>query len=220
MKNIKGLILVMLSSTLLVGCGEKNNNSLSNNNVDLDSQSVESTLSVSSNTSVSSNSSNNSISEISYNELEDTYTGNYYNNISSTATGAELLGSLQTLISSNYHAVGYNGLWNAYESTDKVPGQNYYYDIYSNYHYTKNSPHSSASKEGEGFNREHTTPQSWWGGGTGCDQGNDLFNVYPTDIKVNGYRSNYPYGEVANASYTSSNGCKLGNSNFLVIYIN
>jgi hypothetical protein len=39
-----------------------------------------------------------------------------------------------------------------------------------------------------------------------------LFHIYPTDGKVNGERSNFPYGEVAIASITTQNGSKLGSS--------
>jgi hypothetical protein len=41
----------------------------------------------------------------------------------------------------------------------------------------------------------------------------DLFHIYPTDGKVNGMRSNYPFGEVGNATYVSANGgSKLGSA--------
>ena len=47
----------------------------------------------------------------------------------------------------------------------------------------------------------------------------DAFHVYPTDGKVNGQRSNYPYGECANGSYVASSGNikalgRLGKSTF------
>lgn len=38
----------------------------------------------------------------------------------------------------------------------------------------------------------------------------DAFHVYPTDGKVNGMRSNFPFGGKKNATYTSSNGSMLG----------
>lgn len=47
----------------------------------------------------------------------------------------------------------------------------------------------------------------------------DAFHIYPTDGKVNGQRSNYPYGECANGTFLPSNGSvrplgKLGASTF------
>jgi hypothetical protein len=38
----------------------------------------------------------------------------------------------------------------------------------------------------------------------------DIFHIYPTDGKVNGMRSNYPYGAVTSPTWTSLNGSKLG----------
>jgi hypothetical protein len=40
----------------------------------------------------------------------------------------------------------------------------------------------------------------------------DAFHVMPTDKKVNGLRGNNAYGIVGNPTYTSSNGCKIGNN--------
>src|SRR5690606_25392229 len=41
---------------------------------------------------------------------------------------------------------------------------------------------------------------------------NDIHTVRATDGKVNGMRSNYPFGKVGNASFTSLNGSKVGSS--------
>jgi hypothetical protein len=61
-----------------------------------------------------------------------------------------------------------------------------------------------------GYNREHSFPQSWFGGAS--PMVSDLWIIYPTDAKVNGYRSNYAYGVVGSATTTSLNGSKLGSS--------
>jgi hypothetical protein len=37
-----------------------------------------------------------------------------------------------------------------------------------------------------------------------------MVHIYPTDGKVNGMRSNYPFGEVSSPTYTSMQGAKLG----------
>jgi hypothetical protein len=42
----------------------------------------------------------------------------------------------------------------------------------------------------------------------------DLFIVYPTDGKVNGIRSNYPYGEADNATTITTNGSKRGSCTY------
>ena len=41
----------------------------------------------------------------------------------------------------------------------------------------------------------------------------DLFHLYPTDGFVNSKRSNLPIGKVTNATWTSTNGSKVGTSN-------
>ncbi|WP_435248291.1 endonuclease [Vibrio sp. nBUS_14] len=62
--------------------------------------------------------------------------------------------------------------------------------------------------EGDCYNREHSFPKSWFN-----DQYpmyTDIHHLFATDGKVNNMRGNYPYGEVDTATYTSSNGSKLG----------
>jgi hypothetical protein len=60
-------------------------------------------------------------------------------------------------------------------------------------------------------------PKSWFG--EAAPMVSDAFHIYPTDGKVNGQRSNYPYGECANGTKLASNGSvdalgKLGASTF------
>ncbi|QNM93684.1 endonuclease [Mycoplasma sp. Pen4] len=68
---------------------------------------------------------------------------------------------------------------------------------------------SGSKNEGSGMNREHLIPQSWFG--KSSPMVSDAHHVFPTDIKVNGRRGNYPHGDVKGlASWTSRNGSKLG----------
>ncbi|MDX1651772.1 MAG: endonuclease [Brumimicrobium sp.] len=71
---------------------------------------------------------------------------------------------------------------------------------------------SCPSGEGQCFNREHTLPVSWWGGGTTLadTQFTDLHHVVPSDRSLNSAKSNYPLGVVENAVTTGSNGFKVG----------
>ena len=64
------------------------------------------------------------------------------------------------------------------------------------------------SVEGDCYNREHSMPQSWFI--KASPMVSDVHHIFATDGKVNGKRSNFPYGEVETATYTSSNGSKLG----------
>jgi endonuclease I len=65
-------------------------------------------------------------------------------------------------------------------------------------------------QEGDCYNREHSWPQSWFSGDDQATPSRDLHHVFPTDGFVNAQRSNYPFGEVNTASWTSQNGSKLG----------
>ena len=118
--------------------------------------------------------------------------------------------SLQAIISNGTLDVGYGGLWTAYGKTD-VNSSGNVWDMYSNCTFTLGTKQcGSYSAECDCYNREHTSPQSWFN--SASPMVSDIFNVYPTDGKVNGERSNYPYGEVGTATYTSINGSKLGSS--------
>jgi len=126
---------------------------------------------------------------------------------------ADLRSALQTIITNGHSVTSYSGLWTAYKTTDINPSTGKIWDIYSNCSFTySTSQCGTYSSECDCYNREHTNPQSWFS--SASPMYSDLFNVYPTDGKVNGMRSNYAYGEVGSASYTSENGSKLGSSNF------
>jgi hypothetical protein len=103
----------------------------------------------------------------------------------------------------------------AFATTD-VKANGKIWDMYSDvpggtppYEYSVGQTGQGAT-EGMGYNREHSFPQSWFGGAS--PMVSDLWIIYPTDAKVNGYRSNYAYGVVGSATTTSLNGSKLGSS--------
>ena len=109
----------------------------------------------------------------------------------------------------NPRNVGYDGLYEGYKKTDTRP-DGYVRDWYSNttkYRHVTDKA-GSYKKEGDCYNREHSVPQSWF---SGAGIKSDIVHVLPTDGYVNNRRSNYPFGEVKNATYTSNNGySKLG----------
>ena len=133
--------------------------------------------------------------------------GTYYQNANGKK-GAALKSALCGIIY-NRTEKSYDYLWTAFYSTD-VRSNGKIWDMYSNItNYTPVTSGSSYSEEGDCYNREHSFPQSWFGGN--APMYTDLHHIYPTDGFVNGKRSNYPFGEVGNASYTSANGfSKLG----------
>ena len=99
--------------------------------------------------------------------------------------------------------LSYNYIWTAFDSTD-VGNDGYYIDMYSNCKYNHNSEHvAGASYVGEGINREHSFPKSWFGGEV-SPMFTDLTMLIPTDAFVNQRRSNYPYGVCAGGlTYTN-----------------
>ncbi len=131
--------------------------------------------------------------------------------------GQELREALHNIINTNVTVITYNQLWDAYPRTDKKPNGKVW-DIYSDipngtppYEFTFITDQcGNYSGEGDCYNREHTVPASWFNDAS--PMYSDLFHVLPTDGYVNNRRSNYPYGKVGNASWTSLNGSKLGSS--------
>ncbi len=62
--------------------------------------------------------------------------------------------------------------------------------------------------EGVCYNKEHLLPQSFFN--QQMPMRGDIHYVFPTDGQVNGYRSNFPFGEVNNPDLTTLNGSKRG----------
>ena len=152
--------------------------------------------------------------------------GFYYSSIDPTATDDALKSQLHAVIS-NKVTLAYDDVWAAFASVDKhlagypcdptdpskIP------DIYSGYCWApvKGLPSGgecgsdSATKEGMCFNREHSWPNSWFGGNI-SDAYTDLFLLFPSDGFVNNRRSNMPVGNVdpGAITYKSTNGCLIG----------
>ena len=135
----------------------------------------------------------------------------YYDTAAGKNT-TDLRTAVQAIITNGQSVTSYDGLWTAYKTTDENSSGKIW-DMYSNCTFTLAAQQcGNYSNECDCYNREHTSPQSWFA--SASPMVSDLFNVYPTDGKVNGERSNYPYGEVGTATYTSANGSKLGTSGF------
>ena len=129
--------------------------------------------------------------------------------------GYALLAALHGKIKA-HTSISYSATATAFQRTDKKPNGKVW-DVYSDvpggtspYEFSF-GPLGSGGSEGIAYNREHTFPQSWFGGSV-LPMYSELWNVYPTDSKVNSMRGNFPYGVVATATFTSLNGSKLGSS--------
>lgn len=125
-------------------------------------------------------------------------------------TGTELKQALHNIID-NHTVSTYTNLWTHFQSTDKRADGNVW-DIYSTVTYQFITDQcGNYDSEGDCYNREHSFPKSWFGGEV-SPMYTDLFHLYPTDGYVNGKRGNLPYGETSSATWTSSNGSRLGQS--------
>lgn len=136
----------------------------------------------------------------------------YYN--TATGSGAALKTQLYNIIK-GHTVVNYDDLYSAYtETDDQNNGGVLVWDMYSNCNYNFSAANQCGNYQNECdcYNREHSMPQSWFN--SSSPMVSDLFHVYPTDGKVNGMRSNYPFGEVSSPTYTSGNGSKRGSCSY------
>lgn len=144
----------------------------------------------------------------------------YYNSANGLS-GAPLKTALSNIITNGHQDKGYSGLWTSYKTTDidkNYENDGSILDIYSEkptgtdpYKYTPGTNQCGTySVEGNCYNREHIVPQSLFN--EASPMVSDIHFIRATDGKVNGMRSNYPFGKVGTATFTSKNGSKLGNS--------
>lgn len=130
--------------------------------------------------------------------------------------GQSLLEALEDVIGP-HTTVSYSGLWSLYKKSD-VRENGTIWDIYSTKEWTPGDEQcGSYSAVGDCYNREHSFPKSWFN--EASPMYSDAFHIYPTDGKVNGQRSNYPYGECASGTTLASSGGvkalgRLGTSTF------
>ena len=107
----------------------------------------------------------------------------------------------------------YKALWTHFQTTDVLPNGKVW-DMYSNKRemtFVEDQDPGSGNQEGQYFNREHSFPNSWFGGKV-MPMYTDLHHMYPTDKFVNNKRGNLPFGETMGEKYKSANDfSKLGN---------
>ncbi|MBN1241403.1 MAG: endonuclease [Spirochaetales bacterium] len=137
-------------------------------------------------------------------------------------SGTALKTALKNIVTSTHSIKTYTGLWTMFQSTDKAPNGKVW-DMYSStssdgtsaaywFTFVVDQDPGSGSTEGEYYNREHTWPNSTFGGTSNAAAYADGHSLTPTDKIVNSRRSNYAYGEVGTATWTSRNGSKLGSA--------
>ena len=148
----------------------------------------------------------------------------YYD--SATGVNYELKSQLYEIIN-NHSDQGYNSLddfYTNYDIDNYYENDNTILDIYSEnpvgpdpYNFTAENSCGNYSSEGDCYNKEHIIPQSVYG--SNYPMRSDAHQVLPTDGRVNGFRSAYPYGVVGanlisqnGISNPTQNGSKLGNN--------
>ena len=152
-----------------------------------------------------------------------------------SATGSDytLKTQLKVIITNGhtFNSNSYDNLYVAYQNSDS---DNYYendgsvLDMYSErptasdqYNYAHgNMQCGNYSGEGDCYNREHIFPQGFFDNSDNLPMVSDIHHVVPSDGRVNGFRSNFPFGVVDDSNLASqsgisnptSNGSKLGAS--------
>ena len=129
----------------------------------------------------------------------------YYDGVSGKKGADNILNALNTCISKDYNEISYKGLEPHYLNTDFYSDT--LWDMYSTCRFTYEDANVPQKKVCDGWNKEHVCCQSWLGSGPMVS---DLFNVYPTDARINNLRSNYPYGVVSTFSGFSGDPDKHG----------
>lgn len=116
----------------------------------------------------------------------------YYNGIDGKSSADAILDALFSKIQ-GHTVISYSNLEPYYEQTDMYSDT--IWDMYSTCRFTMAEANKSQTAVCDGWNKEHSIPQCWFN--EGSPMKSDLFHVYPTDARVNNFRSNYPYGEVS-----------------------
>lgn len=115
---------------------------------------------------------------------------NYYADVNGKKNADAILNTLCGIID-DHTVIAYSGLEPYYEQTDFY--NDTLWDMYSTCTFYMSHANVPQSAVCDGWNKEHVCCQSWLGTGPMVS---DLFNVYPTDARINNLRSNYPYGVV------------------------
>ena len=102
--------------------------------------------------------------------------------------GAALKNAVYEIIGNHTSVSSYSDLPKYFQKTDVYPDGNRWWEMYSNQTFYLPSF--------TGMNREHSVPKSWWGGSSDTQAYTDLNHLYPSEMKANSAKSNYPLGTV------------------------
>jgi endonuclease I len=126
--------------------------------------------------------------------------------------GAQLKTTLYGIISSGFESKDYNFLYTIFRESD-ITADGKIWDMYSTCTWTYGTKQcGNYSSVCDCYNREHSIPASWFDDRS--PMYSDAFHLYPTDGKVNGQRSNLPFGECANGTTLNNGKGRHGNSTY------
>ena len=133
----------------------------------------------------------------------------YYNNAKNKSDRA-LMAALHSIIDGHTKR-SYDQLKIDFKTTDC--NGNIIIDRYSNSQFTYGTDFCGTyNGVGDCYNREHSIPNSWWGGSSSDTAYTDLHHLFPVDGWVNSERGNHPFGNCANGSARGTG--KLGTCTF------
>ena len=139
----------------------------------------------------------------------------YYSSVNGKS-GATLFSALTTVTNTGYSKISYDGLIEAYKTTDVYPKDSVgkagkLWDMYGGCEFSTGNGQKCGNYSGECdcYNREHSIPKSWWGSNKN-EMYSDIFHLIPTDGYVNNIRGNYEFGVVKGTPEYKYNGCKKG----------
>ncbi|MBE0348181.1 hypothetical protein PPEP_a3304 [Pseudoalteromonas peptidolytica F12-50-A1] len=148
-------------------------------------------------------------------------TGDGYYATTAGLSGYALKTELHRIIR-NHQSQGYSAIWGFIDQSERdnyFEKDNSILDRYSEKpsvsdsitYVSTGSQCGTYRVEGDCYNREHSFPKSWFGGKVE-PMNSDIHHIFASDGYVNSKRSNFPFGEVGSASYTSSNGSRVGSA--------
>ena len=133
----------------------------------------------------------------------------YYNNAKNKSDKA-LMTALHNIIKGHTKR-SYDQLKTDFKTTDC--NGNIIIDRYSTTQFTYSSDFCGTyNGVGDCYNREHSIPNSWWGGSSSDTAYTDLHHLFPVDGFVNSKRGNYPFGNCNNGTVYGTG--KLGTCTF------
>jgi endonuclease I len=139
----------------------------------------------------------------------------YYNS-AENLIGAELKVALHNIVKDHVPRT-YAQLWQDFAVLDRKQNDKVW-DMYSDvpdgtpaYEFTFFTDQcGNYNGEGQCYNREHSWPASWFS--NQAPMYTDLFHLVPSDGYVNNRRGSFPFGEVGQTTWISTNGSKVGQS--------